>query len=155
MINLKQIFLWSQHETELIGKLREFGALPKESEVVCSFCKNAMHLWFDDGKKQWFWICRGKFKDSHKKLIPCNNKHSVKKMSVFEGAHSSFEQIIVFIHEWTHHSEIRKIALEASISSFTTAAIYNKFCTEVVINACFENSEPIGECKCCIHLLMS
>lgn len=84
------------------------------------------------------YIARGRKKKK------CNNKKTVKSISIFEGAHLSFEQIMVFVHEWCNFSEIRKASLEANIGSSATAAIYNKFCTEVVIYACFENSMPIG-----------
>ena len=144
-INLKQIFLWSQEETILIDKLREFGAMPKEGDVKCSTCSTNMHLWFHTANKEWFWRCNKGYITQGNRKKKCNKKISVKAMSIFEGAHLSFEQILIFIHEWCHFSEIRKASLEASIGSPTTASIYNKFCTEVVINACFQNSIPIGE----------
>ena len=66
-------------------------------------------------------------------------------MSVFEGTHLRFEQIMIVIHEWTHYSEIGKMSLEADIGSSHTAALWNKFCTEVAINSCIVNSSPIGK----------
>lgn len=143
-INLKQIFLWGQQEGQLINKFRDFGTLPKEGQVICSLCGQSMHLWHDKKVKDWFWICKNSYSGHARKRKKCNNKKSVKAMSIFDGLHLNYEQIMVFIHEWTHHSEIRKISLEANISSRTTAN-YNKFCTEIVINACFAESRPIGK----------
>lgn len=65
-------------------------------------------------------------------------------MSVLEGTHLSFEQIMILIHEWAHFSEICKMYLEAYVGSSKSAAVWNKFCTEVVINSCINNSKPIG-----------
>lgn len=144
-INLKQIFLWGLDEAELIKKFQEFGALPNNGDVKCSTCGEEMHLWHNKTRNDWHWICNRVSRVPHKKTSSCNNRVSVKQMSVFEGSHLSFEQILIFIHEWTHYSEVRKMSLEAGIGSYSTAALYNKFCTEVVINACIENSVPIGK----------
>lgn len=144
-INLKQIFLWSQEEPELVSKFRDFGAIPKEGEVKCSTCKKPMHLWFDKNEKEWYWRCQGKYIGHARKRKNCNGKKSVKSVSIFEGSHLSFEQFMIFIHEWCHFSEVRKMALEANIGSSATAAVYNKLCTEIVIHTCFTNSVAIGE----------
>lgn len=142
-INLKQILLWSQ-QSDLINKFREFGAIPKVGDVKCSNCGTAMYLWFDQKKNDWFWRCNQTYTVHARKKKKCNSKKSVKSLSIFEGAHLNFEQIMIYILEWVHYSEIRKISLEVNISS-ATAAVYNKFCTEIVIHACFTNSMPIGK----------
>lgn len=143
-INLKQIILWGLDEGQLIKKFQEFGALPNDGEVKCPKCGEAMHLWHNQTRNDWHWFCNRVSRLPHKKTSSCNYRVSVKKMSVFEGLHLTFEQLMIFIHEWTHYSEVRKMSLEASIVSHSTAAIYNQFCTEVVINACIANSTPIG-----------
>lgn len=83
-INLKQIFQWSQ-ESQLLTKLREFGAIPNEGDVKCPSCGESMHLWFSEANNEWYWRCNRKIRVPHKKKTSCNNKHSVKKFSIFEG----------------------------------------------------------------------
>lgn len=144
-INIKQIVLWGREESQIINKFREFGAIPNEDEVKCQTCDKAMHLWFSQTEKQWFWRCNRKYRLPHKKETSCNNKKSIKKLSIFEGTHLDFEQIMIVIHEWTYYSEIGKMSLEANIGSSRTATLWNKFCTEVVINSCILNSTPIGK----------
>lgn len=143
-INLKQIILWAQDEAQLIKKLQEFGAIPNDGNIKCEICGEPMNLWFNKRRSDWHWICNRMSRVPHKKKSSCNQRVSVKETSVFEGSHLNFEQILIFIHEWVHYSEVRKMSLEAEIGSHSTAAIYNKFCTEVIVNACIANSTPIG-----------
>lgn len=112
--NLKQIFQQGQQEPELTNKLREFGALPKVGDVKCSTCGEPMNLWFDKKENESLWRCNKSYVGRARKKKKCNNKKTVKSMSIFEGAHLSFEKIMVFVHEWSQFSEIRKASLEAS-----------------------------------------
>ena len=78
-INIKQIVLWGQQESQIINKFREFGAIPNEDEVKCQTCGQAMHLWFSQAENEWFWLCNRKYRAPHKKKTSCNNKKSVEK----------------------------------------------------------------------------
>lgn len=107
---------------------------------MCPNCGGEMYSCFLKKENEWYWRSNKMKSKSHKKKQMCDTKCSVKKMSIFEGSHLTFEQTMTYIQEWTHFSEIQKVCHEADIGSFTTAALYNKLCTEVVINACFANS---------------
>lgn len=140
-INVKQIVLWNQEQHGLIKKLQVYGVIPANLE--CVKCKSQMRLNLTDNDE--YWLCNAKVKNRNKKRIPCKYKKTLKAATIFNTSHLSFEQIFIALHEWCNYSEIQKMTLEAGMGSSATAAMWNGFFTEIAINACIYNSEPIGE----------
>lgn len=127
-INLKKILQWTNDDTQLFEKLREWRLIAKDNEVNCEKCGAPMRICSEGNKT--FWRCFATRKNAHKKKIKCANKVPVRKNSLFEHSHLSFEQ-------WLYCSEIRKIMLEA-------AAYWNRVCQEIAKQFFFSNSKKIG-----------
>lgn len=149
-INIVEIIKWCADEQGLIGKLQDFGVLRKELE--CSKCAKLMILVFN-GDFNPRWRCYGYHMNPHKKRIKCNESVTVKSMSIFRGANLSFQQILIALHEYVNYSEIKKMCLEASIDSSNTAARWNAFFNEIVVNSCLQNCTPIGKCEQSLYML--
>lgn len=141
-INIVEIVNWCADEHILVEKLQSFGVVP--TEVICSKCGNQMKLSFRGDKKP-DWRCGSYYTNETNERVRCNQKISMKALTIFKNARLDFQQILIAIHEYCNYSEVRKMCLEASIESSKTAAKWNAFFNEIVINSCIHHSTAIGE----------
>lgn len=142
-INIVEIVKWCADMRILVEKLQSFGIILKE--VQCSTCEKQMKLSFSDDGNDAYWLCRNYYINSHRKRMKCNQKTSIKSMTIFNSANLNYQQILIALHECCNYSEVRKMCLEASIDSSRTAAKWNAFFNEIVVNSCFQHSTAIGE----------
>lgn len=140
-INFEQIIKWTENPDLLLMKLSEWKLIAKEGEVQCDRCDLPMKLYTIDGAH--YWRCMNKRKNSHKKTVKCDKRVTIKRNSFFDNSHLSFKQILIFVHEWLHFSEINKIMLETRISS-RSATNWNDFAKDVTIEFVFNGSKKIG-----------
>ena len=108
-----------------------------------------MTLKFTESYGKWpdgvYWRCNNKFKNNNKKLVNCDRTQSIRVGTFFHKSHLNIIQIMIFVHLWCKHVEIGVAAEEADISSSRTAADWNSFCREVVLDHCFTKSTKIGK----------
>lgn len=141
-INIKRIVLWASDDEVMVQKLREWKLIAEIGEVSCDKCGKQMQFHpRSDG--MIYWRSYGKRKNGHKKIIQCNNQVSIRKNTIFENTNLSFEQVMIFVHEWLHYSEMNKIMVEAEICS-EAVSYWNKVCQEVAKRYIFSKSQKIG-----------
>ncbi|CAF4294374.1 unnamed protein product [Didymodactylos carnosus] len=128
---------------DLIKKLQEWGALPKEGEYLCPN-GHELGLYKDksciDGFK---WKCSQMISKPKQKPSKCNYGASVRKGTFFARSHLSLFQICGFVHLWVHNSELRVIEKEMRISKRFTVD-WSSFCREVVFDGMIRQAKQLG-----------
>lgn len=108
--DLLDLLAWAEDNNgeQLIKKLMEWGALPKEGTMLC---KQGHTLVLKNVYGDWWWTCRKQSSQKKGAPIKCEVRFSLRKGTFFARTQLTYREVAVFVLCWTLN--MNRIAIHA------------------------------------------